>query len=106
MQAAGFKLGRAVSTRTGVSSGPLRCFPGGLAVCLSSCSRSCSRPILYYYYYYYPATAATTTSTALIGLPRDRRRRLRRCHLSRTRAAHRRARRRRGWGRRRYHRVL
>lgn len=35
MQAAGFKLGRAVSARTGESSGPLRCFPGGLAVCLS-----------------------------------------------------------------------
>ena len=42
MQAAGFKLGRAVCPKTGMSSGPLRCFPGGLAVCLSSCSRRCS----------------------------------------------------------------
>lgn len=33
MQAAGFKLGRAVCPKTGMSSGPLRCFPGGLAVC-------------------------------------------------------------------------
>ena len=32
LQAAGFRLGRAVSTTTGQSGGPLRCFPGGVAV--------------------------------------------------------------------------